>query len=44
VPRDGPMTPDVAALFSSPRTLALTAFDYEILLIRIFDMVVKPFS
>ena len=41
---DGPVTPQIAELFSSTRTIAFTVLDIVVVFAIIFDMVVKPFS
>jgi hypothetical protein len=41
---DGPVTPEIAAMFDDPRVRLLTIVDYAIVVVIIFDMVVKPFS
>lgn len=41
---DGPLTPEISAMFTDTRVVALTIVDYVIVIAVIFDMVVKPFS
>ena len=41
---DGPVTPEIRAMFSDARTVWLTVIDYVIVVVILFDMVVKPFS
>lgn len=41
---DGPLTPEVRAMFTETRVVALTVVDYLIVVAILFDMVVKPFS
>jgi hypothetical protein len=41
---DGPVTPEIKALFSSTGHRVLTTADYVWLFAIVFDMVVKPFS
>jgi hypothetical protein len=41
---DGPLTPEVKAMFTETRVVVLTIVDYLIVAAIIFDMVVKPFS
>jgi hypothetical protein len=41
---DGPITPEIAAMFTDSRVVALTLVDYLIVILLIFDMVVKPLS
>ena len=41
---DGPLTPEVAAMFTDRRVVVVTIIDYVVVLAIIFDMVVKPFS
>lgn len=41
---DGPLTPELAAMFTDTRIVAVTLVDYAIVIALIFDMVVKPLS
>lgn len=41
---DGPVTPEVRAMFTSTRVVGVTIIEYAIVIGIIFDMVVKPFS
>lgn len=41
---DGPLTPEVRAMFTDRRVVTLTLVEYVIVVSIIFDMVVKPFS
>lgn len=41
---DGPIPPEIDAFFKDQRMNWITAFDYVIVVVLIFDMVVKPFS
>ncbi|HYL41533.1 MAG TPA: hypothetical protein VET90_09505 [Candidatus Binatus sp.] len=41
---DGPLTPEIAAMFTDTRVVVVTIVDYLIVVAIIFDMVVKPFS
>jgi hypothetical protein len=41
---DGPLTPEIVTMFTDTRVVALTVIDYLIVVVLIFDMVVKPFS
>lgn len=41
---DGPLTPELSAMFTDRRVVTLTAIEYLIVAVVIFDMVVKPFS
>ena len=41
---DGPLTPEIRAMFTDTRTVVLTVVDYLIVALIVFDMVVKPFS
>ena len=41
---DGPVTPELEALFASTSHRAVTAFNYAWIPVLVFDMVVKPFS
>ena len=41
---DGPLTPEITAMFTDRRVVALTIVDYAIVVVLIFDMVLKPFS
>ncbi len=41
---DGPITPEIAAMFTDTRVVVMTVVDYAIVALIIFDMVVKPFS
>ena len=41
---DGPLTPEIRAMFTDTRVVALTVVDYAVVVLVIFDMVVKPFS
>jgi hypothetical protein len=41
---DGPLTPEIRALFLNRTTLAVLAIDVVWLPVMIFDMVIKPFS
>lgn len=41
---DGPITPEVRAMFTSTRVVGLTIIEYVIVATILFDMVVKPFS
>jgi hypothetical protein len=41
---DGPLTPDIVAMFTNTRVVALTVVDYVVVVVLIYDMVVKPFS
>lgn len=41
---DGPLTPEIRAMFTDTRVVVLTAVDYVIVALILFDMVVKPFS
>lgn len=41
---DGPLTPEVRAMFTDQRVVTLTIVDYVIVVALLFDMVVKPFS
>ena len=41
---DGPLTPEIKAMFTDTRVVVLTIVDYLIVALIIFDMVVKPFS
>ena len=41
---DGPLTPELEALFASTSHLAVSVFNYLWIPVLVFDMVVKPFS
>jgi hypothetical protein len=41
---DGPLTPELSAMFTDRRVVLVTAIDYIVVAALIFDMVVKPFS
>jgi hypothetical protein len=41
---DGPIPPEIDAFFTDQRMNAITVLDYVVLVLLIFDMVVKPFS
>jgi hypothetical protein len=41
---DGPLTPEISEMFTDRRVVIVTAIDYLIVAVIIFDMVVKPFS
>ncbi|HJW21519.1 MAG TPA: hypothetical protein VJ506_03730 [Candidatus Limnocylindrales bacterium] len=41
---DGPLTPEITAMFTDTRVVVLTVVDYLVVVLIIFDMVVKPFS
>ena len=41
---DGPLTPEIVALFTDPRYRLVTTVDLFIVIAFLFDMVVKPFS
>lgn len=41
---DGPLTPEIRAMFAGTRAVVLTIISYAIFALIIFDMVVKPFS
>jgi hypothetical protein len=41
---DGPLTPEIQALFMNRRTLSVLAIDVAWFFVIIFDMVIKPFS
>jgi hypothetical protein len=41
---DGPLTPEITALFTDPRYRLVTTIDYVVVIAILFDMVVKPFS
>jgi hypothetical protein len=41
---DGPLTPELAAMFTDRRVVALAIAEYAIVIVLIFDMVVKPLS
>jgi hypothetical protein len=41
---DGPLTAEIRELFDEPRTVALLVVDYLVVILLIFDMVVKPFG
>ncbi len=41
---DGPITPEIRAMFTDTRVVVLTIVDYLVVAGIIFDMVVKPFS
>lgn len=41
---DGPLTPEIRAMFTDTRVVVLTVVDYLVVVAIIFDMVVKPFS
>ncbi len=41
---DGPLTPEIVGHFTASRTIVFSIVEYAIILVLIFDMVVKPFS
>ena len=41
---DGPLTPEIVALFTDPRYRLVTTVDLFVVIAFLFDMVVKPFS
>ncbi|HXI46334.1 MAG TPA: hypothetical protein VNH13_08530 [Candidatus Acidoferrales bacterium] len=41
---DGPLTPELSAMFTDRRVVIGTVVDYALVLLLIYDMVVKPFS
>ena len=41
---DGPLTPELRAMFTGPRVVAFAIANYVVIGAIIFDMVVKPFS
>jgi hypothetical protein len=41
---DGPLTPQIAAIFTDPRYRFVTTLDVVVVIAILFDMVVKPFS
>jgi hypothetical protein len=41
---DGPISPEIDAFFKDQRMNWITAIDYLVVVVIIFDMVVKPFS
>jgi hypothetical protein len=41
---DGPTTPEIRAMFDGQRVVATTIVEITVLVLLVFDMVVKPFS